>query len=68
VTAFDGRAMDHMMKFPRLSPSILAYCKQSKTGGEGLGTRLGQDNMANLGLATESPWLALGGTFLFPFA
>jgi len=30
-----------MMKFPRPSPSIFAYCKRSKTGGvEGLGTRL----------------------------
>jgi len=34
--------MDYVMKFPRPSPSIFAYCKQSKTGGvEGLGTRLG---------------------------
>ena len=30
-----------MMKFPRPSPSIFAYCKRSKTGGlEGLGMRL----------------------------
>jgi len=41
VTTFDGRAADHMMKFPRLSPSVFAYCKRSKTGAiEGLGTRL----------------------------
>jgi len=33
-------ATDHVMKF-RPSPSIFAYCKQSKTGGiEGLGMRL----------------------------
>jgi len=33
--------MDHMMKFPRPSPSVFAYCKQSKTGGvEGLGMRI----------------------------
>ena len=69
VIAFDGHSMDHMMKFPRFSPSILAYCKRSKTGGvEGLGTRLGQDNMANLGLATERSWLALGGTPLHEWA
>ena len=38
---FDGCATDHMMKFPMPSPSIIAYCKRSKTGGiEGLGTRL----------------------------
>ena len=42
----DRRAVDHMMKFPRPSPSIFAYCKQSKTGGvEGLGMRLGHDAM-----------------------
>ena len=29
------------MKFPKPSPSVFTYCKQSKTGGvEGLGTRL----------------------------
>jgi len=38
---FDGRAADHVMKFPRPSPSVIAYCKRSKTGGvEGLGMRL----------------------------
>jgi len=41
VTTFDGRATDHVMKFPRPSPSVFAYCKRSKTGGvEGLGMRL----------------------------
>jgi len=41
VTTFDGRAADHVMKFPRPSPSVFAYRKRSKTGGiEGLGTRL----------------------------
>jgi len=41
VTTFDGRAADHVMKFPRPSPSVFAYCKRSKTGGvEGLGMRL----------------------------
>jgi len=41
VTTFDGRAADHVMKFPRPSRSVFAYCKRSKTGGvEGLGTRL----------------------------
>ena len=40
---FGGRAADHVMKFPRPSPSVFAYCKRSKTGGvEGLGTRLGK--------------------------
>ena len=34
-------AADHVVRFTRLSGSIFAYCKQSKTGaGEGLGTRL----------------------------
>ena len=35
-------AMDHMVGYPKPSPSVLAYCKQSKTGGgiEGLGMRL----------------------------
>ena len=33
--------VDHMVRNPRPSPSIFAYCKRSKTGGgEGLGTRL----------------------------
>ena len=37
---FDGRATDHVMKFPRPSPSVFAYYKRSKTGGiEGLGMR-----------------------------
>ena len=34
-------AADHVVRFTRLSPSVFAYCKRSKTGaGEGLGTRL----------------------------
>ena len=38
---YDGHATDHMRRFPRPSPSILAYCKRSKTGGEEvLGTRI----------------------------
>ena len=38
---FDGRATDHVMKFPRPSPSVFAYGKRSKTGGiEDPGTRL----------------------------
>ena len=38
---FDSRTADHVMKFPRPSPSIFAYCKWSKTWSiEGLGTRL----------------------------
>jgi len=37
----EGRATDHMMKFPRPSPSVFAYCKRSETGGvKGLGTRI----------------------------
>ena len=41
MTTFDGRAAYHVMKFPRPSPSVIVYCKRSKTGGvEGLGTRL----------------------------
>jgi len=49
VTTFDGRAADHVMKFPRPSPSVFAYCKRSKTGGvEGLGTRLGQASVAEV--------------------
>ena len=32
-------ATDHVVRFTRPSPSVFAYCKQSKTGaGEGLGT------------------------------
>ena len=32
---------DHVVRFTKLSPTIFAYCKRSKTGGgEGLGTRL----------------------------
>jgi len=27
VTTFDGRAADHVMKFPGLSLPIFAYCK-----------------------------------------
>jgi len=31
----------HMIRFPRPSPSVFAYCMQSKTGSvEGLETRL----------------------------
>ena len=42
VTTYDACAADHVVRFTRLSPSVFAYCKQSKTGaGEGLGTRLG---------------------------
>jgi len=38
---YDGHATDHVMKFPRPSSSVFAYCKQSETGGiEGLGRRL----------------------------
>ena len=34
-------AADHVVRFTRLSGSIFAYCKRSKTGaGEGLGMRL----------------------------
>jgi len=52
VTTFDGRAADHVMKFPRPSPSVFAYCKRSKTGGvEGLGTRL---NVAQLCFLTQT--------------
>ena len=41
VTTCDTCAMDHVVRFTRLSPSIFAYCKWLKTGGgEGLGTRL----------------------------
>ena len=37
----DGRAADHVIRFPRPSPSIFAHCKRSRTGGvEGMGTRL----------------------------
>ena len=33
--------MDHVIKTPRPSPSVIAYCKQSTTGGvQGLGMRL----------------------------
>ena len=33
----------HVIKSPRPSPSVFAYCKQSKTGGgNGLGMRLGE--------------------------
>ena len=39
-----SRAADHVMKYPRPSPSVFAYCKRSKTGGvEGLETRLDCD-------------------------
>jgi len=42
VTTIEGHAADHVMKFSCPSPSVFAYCKQSKTGGvEGLGMRLG---------------------------
>ena len=38
---FGSCAADHVMEFPRPSPSVCAYCKRSKTGGvEGLGRRL----------------------------
>ena len=41
MTTYDSSAADHVMKFPKSFPSVLAYCKRSKTGGvEGLGTRL----------------------------
>ena len=41
-----GIPNNHVMKFPRPSPSVFAYCKRSKTGGvEGLGTRLQPDPM-----------------------
>jgi len=30
---YDSQAVDHVMKFPRPSLSIFAYCKRSKTGG-----------------------------------
>ena len=34
-------AADHVVKFTKLSPSVFACCKQSKTGArKGLGTRL----------------------------
>ena len=37
----DVCAADHVVRFTRPSPSVFAYCKQSKTGaGEGLGMRL----------------------------
>ena len=42
VTTCDACAADHVVRFTTPSPSVFAYCKQSKTGaGEGLGTRLG---------------------------
>jgi len=28
VTIYDSCATDHVMEFPRLSPSVFAYCKQ----------------------------------------
>ena len=38
---YDGRAVYHVRRFPRPSPSVFAYWKRSKAGGvEGLGTRL----------------------------
>ena len=41
VTTCDACAADHVVRFTRPSPSVFAYCKQSKTGaGEGLGMRL----------------------------
>ena len=41
MTTFDGHATDHVMKFPKPSPSAFVYCKRSKTGDvEGLGMRL----------------------------
>ena len=41
VTTCDTCAMDHVVRFTRPSPSVFAYCKQSRTGAvEGLGTRL----------------------------
>ena len=37
-------AADHVVRNPRPSPSVFAYCKRSKTGGgKGLGTRLGDN-------------------------
>jgi len=37
---YDSRAEDHITRFPRPSPSVFGYCRQSKTGGiEGLGMR-----------------------------
>ena len=44
----------HMIKWTRPSPSVIAYCKRSKTGQwEGLGTRLGfQLSLLMKGIAT----------------
>ena len=44
---YDGRAVYHVRRFPRPSPSVFAYWKRSKAGGvEGLGTRLGAHTFA----------------------
>ena len=41
VTTCDACATDHVVRFTKLSPSVFAYWKRSKTGaGEGLGMRL----------------------------
>jgi len=66
---FDSHAADHVMKFPRPSPSVFAYCKRSKNGGvEGLATRLtcSSFNLTHMSCdnCVSKEWLAKGATLL----
>jgi len=46
-----SHAVDHVMKFPRVSPSVFAYCKPKTGGVEGLGTRLGKGADVGMGIS-----------------
>jgi len=46
-----SRAVDHVMKFFRASPSVFAYCKPKTGGVEGLGTRLGKGADVGMGIS-----------------